>query len=78
MKLDCVIPQPRDYMPEPQWLTVLHAVTFCRLLVINDLRCYINDNGGSAQKALPAVRLAIPLTHLFLGTFFARFAAHSL
>jgi hypothetical protein len=37
------------YMPESQRLTVLHillhAVTFCRLLVVNDLRCYINDNG---------------------------------
>jgi hypothetical protein len=45
MKLEIVL---HCYIVEPERLAVLHdllhAVTFHKLLIINDLLCYVNDN----------------------------------
>jgi hypothetical protein len=51
------------YIVEPQWLTVLHnllhAVTFRKILVINSLQCYINDNDDGYLGPLSLFETAV-------------------
>ncbi len=52
------------YIVELQWLAVLHnllhAVTFHILLIVNILRCYINDNVSGESEAFELAAWALP------------------